>query len=415
MFRGEVSHSDWNRALDGGVRLTLCDDVVLIAHRGVVGNVIAGRTDEGLVLIDTGDATNREATYQRLREWDSAPVHTIVYTHGHVDHIGGASIFDDEADREGWSRPTVIAHRAVPERFRRYQLTHGWNTAINARQFKDQARDFRFPTDFRFPDQLYHDKLELTVGGVSLELTHGKGETDDHTWVWWPDRDLVCSGDFVIWAAPNCGNPQKAQRYVAEWSDALRAMAAVSPKILAPGHGPPVFGTDRIESMLADTSAYLDDLHEQTLVAMNRGLALSEVLAEVQPDQELLGRPYLHPTYDDPEFVVRTLWRLYGGWYDGNPAHLRPPSDAALAGEVCDLAGGIDPLLQRAEELRQSGQLALASSLVETAVLARPESVSAHSLRARIYAQRASEERSLMARGIFSAAAADSRRSTGVS
>jgi len=24
--------------------------------------------------------------------------------------------------------------------------------------------------------------------------------------------------------------------------------------------------------------------------------------------------------YDDPEFVVHNIWRLYGGWYDGNPA-----------------------------------------------------------------------------------------------
>jgi hypothetical protein len=46
---------------------------------------------------------------------------------------------------------------------------------------------------------------------------------------------------------------------------------------------------------------------------------------------DLLERPYLRPVYDEPEFVVRTVWRLYGGWYDGNPAHLweHPPVESA--------------------------------------------------------------------------------------
>ena len=64
----------------------------------------------------------------------------------------------------------------------------------------------------------------LKVGGVIFELNHGLGETDDHTWTWIPHRKLIVSGDFVIWAAPNCGNPQKVQRYMKPWAEAYRAM-----------------------------------------------------------------------------------------------------------------------------------------------------------------------------------------------
>ena len=46
-----------------------------------------------------------------------------------------------------------------------------------------------------------------------------------------------------------------------------------------------------------------------------------------------LARPYLRPLYDEPEFVVRNIWRLYGGWYDGNPARLKPAADAHVAAE----------------------------------------------------------------------------------
>ena len=55
--------------------------------------------------------------------------------------------------------------------------------------------------------------------------------------------------------------------------------------------------------------------------------------------------------YDEPEFIVRNIWRLYGGWYDGNPAHLKPAPEAVLAVEIAELAGGATRLAARALEL----------------------------------------------------------------
>jgi hypothetical protein len=37
------------------------------------------------------------------------------------------------------------------------------------------------------------------------------------------------------------------------------------------------------------------------------------------------------PAYDEPAFVVRSIWRLYGGWWDGDSAHLKPAPAGALA------------------------------------------------------------------------------------
>ena len=52
----------------------------------------------------------------------------------------------------------------------------------------------------------------------------------------------LCTGDFFIWATPNCGNPQKAQRYPLEWAAALRKMSRLNAELLLPGHGPPMYG-----------------------------------------------------------------------------------------------------------------------------------------------------------------------------
>ena len=141
---------------------------------------------------------------------------------------------------------------------------------------------------------------------------------------------------------------------------------------------------------------------------MNEGAKLDEVLGEVRLDADLAGRPWLAPVYDEPEFVVRNVWRLYGGWYDGNPARLKPPSDTALGTEVASLAGGIDRLVERAIELSGRDEHRLACQLIEYAVAAEPESHAVHEARSTIYAARRATETSLMAKGIYLSAKADS-------
>ncbi len=117
--------------------------------------------------------------------------------------------------------------------------------------------------------------------------------------------------------------------------------------------------------------------------------------------------------YDEPEFVVRTVWRLYGGWYDGNPAHLKPAPDAALAAELAALAGGAGVLADRAEALAAAGDLRLAGHLAELAAQAAPEDPGVHRARASVFARRAGEELSTMSRGVFSWAADESQARLG--
>jgi glyoxylase-like metal-dependent hydrolase (beta-lactamase superfamily II) len=81
--------------------------------------------------------------------------------------------------------------------------------------------------------------LEIGQGKkTNFYLSHDKGETDDSTWVWVPEKKVLCTGDLFIWASPNCGNPQKVQRYPVEWSNALKKMLKLEAEFLFPGHGP---------------------------------------------------------------------------------------------------------------------------------------------------------------------------------
>jgi alkyl sulfatase BDS1-like metallo-beta-lactamase superfamily hydrolase len=371
------------------------------------GNVSAFAVDDALVLVDTGSKPRAEANHGMVRAWSDLPLDTVIYTHGHIDHVFGLGPYEAEADAAGVSRPRVLAHELVPARFDRYKLTAGYNGVINARQFK--ARGFRWPTEYRYPDETYRLRHDVEVGGERFELHHGKGETDDHTWIWVPGRKTLCTGDLFIWASPNCGNPQKVQRYPREWALALREMDRLGAELLLPGHGWPIAGAERVHQALTDTADLLDHLVDETLAMMNTGARLDDIVHTVHAPPHLLEKPYLRPVYDEPEFIVRTVWRLYGGWYDGNPAHLKPAPDAALARELADLAGGAGALADRAAALAAEGDLRLAGHLAEMAAQAAPDDPGVHRVRASVFAQRAGEELSTMSKGVFSWAADESQ------
>jgi glyoxylase-like metal-dependent hydrolase (beta-lactamase superfamily II) len=369
-------------------------------------NVTALRTEAGLVLVDTGNYAARAKTFETVRRWSTAPVAAAVYTHGHVDHACGLPPFLAEVAARGWERPQIVGHRNILARFERYRATAGFNAHINARQFGIPPS---WPTVYDDPDTVYDTSHRLEIGSLVLELHHARGETDDHTWLWHPARGIVFTGDQFFWVAPNAGNPQKVQRYAADWAASLRAMSACGAEMLVPGHGVPIVGAARVRQALDDTAEWLETLVRETLQRMNAGMTLEMILAEVKPPAHLADRPYLQAVYDEPEYVVRNIWRLYGGWWDGIPSHVKPASQAALGREVAGLAGGVPALVARARALAAGGDLTLASHLIDWAIAAAPDDKDAHAACVAIYEQRARDSTALMTRGIFAAAARDSQ------
>jgi len=411
LWRGESDTSTHHPFFVGAEGAEIADDVFFVAS---FANASVFATDDGLVVIDTGSAPLAGLVHDRVRAWSSAPLHTAVFTHGHIDHVFGVDLYEADATAMGASRPRVLAHEGVPRRFDRYRLTAGYNEIVNQRQFR--LPNLRWPVEYRYPDETYATALDVTVGGVEFRLRHARGETDDHTWTWIPSRGVLCTGDLFIWASPNCGNPQKVQRYPKDWAVALREMATLDAEVLLPGHGLPIIGATRVRTALTESAALLEFLHDETVAMMNAGARLDEILHTVHAPPELLARPYLRPVYDEPEFVVRNVWRLYGGWYDGNPAHLKPATERALATEIAALAGGADRLARRAGQLAAAGDdasLRLAGHLAEYAALAAPDDATVRAAHADVFERRVAAATSTMAKGVFGWAAAQSRERSG--
>ncbi|ABS61899.1 beta-lactamase domain protein [Parvibaculum lavamentivorans DS-1] len=401
-----------------------------IAMIEAFSHVVAFRTGDGIVLFDTSLEAFAGGVMKSLRGWTDEPVSHVCYTHGHADHVGGTGAILCEACDRNRPRPQVIGHENVSPRFRRYELTNGYNFTINARQFapatelrmgsggpggKPAARRFG-PDPWVQPDTTFRDRMEFRAGDTRFELRHAIGETDDHLWAWVPEHKAICSGDFVTWVFPNAGNPQKVQRFPLEWARALREMAAMEPELLLPAHGLPIAGKARIAGVLDTIASALEILVTRSLEMMNAGARLDDLIHGIKLPQSFMDKPYLKPVYDEPEFIIHNIWRLYGGWYDGNPSRLKPAPDAALASEIAALAGGVAKLVARAETLAASGReedMRLACHLVEAAALAEPENRDAHMARANVYGARRKAELSLMSKGIFGWAERESAQKAG--
>jgi len=367
-------------------------------------------TSEGLVAFDASHEATGGKVVEAIRGWTDRPVTHLVYTHGHADHVGGSPAF-----AAAFGEMEVIGHRNVATRFDRYRYTNDWNVLINARQFggvrgdygMGRQRDF-IPVDTRRPTRTIDDRDTLTVGDYSIELRHARGETDDHLWAWMPGRRWLFVGDFVIWNFPNAGNPQKVQRYPIEWAAALRTMVDLGPELLLPAHGLPVEGRERIARMLTDIADALEGLVADVVAMMNAGEVLDTIIHEVRVSPQLIEKPYLRPMYDEPEFVVRNVWRQFGGWWDGAPSRLKPAPDAVLATELASMVGGASRLIERASEIAADGDYRLACHLADLAGWAAADDRGVHRQRAIIYRARRSAETSLMSKGIFAGAARES-------
>jgi glyoxylase-like metal-dependent hydrolase (beta-lactamase superfamily II) len=369
-------------------------------------NLIAFETPEGLLLVDTGMVGAGPRIFEEIRKRTRAPLHTVVYTHGHLDHAFGLAPW-----LESGERPRVIAHENVVRRFRTYMKMAPMNIHINQVQFGIE-QEIVWPEkqeDFFWPDTTYRDRLSLRIGGERFELRHAKGETDDATWVWAPERDIVCAGDLWVGILPHCGNPQKVQRHPEEWAEGLEAIASVGAELLLPGHGHPVEGGEVIRRWCLNSAEALRAVVRQTLEGLNAGWTHEEILASIRVPEHLAGEPYLDALYDRPEFIARNVIRKYGGWWNGFSAQVMPARMEKQAQEVARLAGGVEPLISRARELVDSDP-AVACHLAEWAGLAAPGDRDAQQCVIDVFERRAEGEIALMGRGILSHAARKARQ-----
>ena len=331
-------------------------------------------TDEGIVIVDTGVGFREgQDRVQRIRERTDLPFHTIVYSHGHVDHVGGAPAFLADAEKRGHPRPRIIGHALVAQRLDKYRMLAGRRAYIASLQFPRPDRAPSTQQDwssvpeplFVYPDTTFHDEMEFRLGGLTFEIRHAPAETDDAVWVWIPERKVAFIGDLLIPGCPNTGNPLKEQRYTLEWAENLERVAEKKPDFVI-GSGPVISGQD-VEEILLNTAKLLRFIQDEVVRLLNTGCWIEEILEKVEVPKELIDKPYLRGNYGHPTFIIHDVYRRYTGWYDGNPSDLFPSPSPTIAAEVLRFTSP-EQVLARAHQLWQDGDTQLALHMTDLVI-----------------------------------------------
>ncbi len=369
------------KAVEDAMEMTRIEEVAPRSWliRLPIVNAVLFETDEGLVLVDTGMAPAGPAILAAIRELSDARLHTIVYTHGHVDHAYGTW-----ALTEAGETPEIVAHEALPARFERYIRLRGSLAKYMSQPLESlpKTRD-----DLVWPTRTFRDELELTIGGERFVLRHHRGETDDQLYVWVPGRRVLASADYYQGFLPNAGNGKRVQRHPEEWAAALREMAGLGAKILLPSHGEAIASPSQIRDNLLVLAEALQHIVDHTIEGLNAGLRKDEIYRSVRLPEHLSSNPTLRVQYVSPSDISKMVIRRYTGWWDDIPSHWAPAPLEARAREIVSLAGGMEKLAARTRELAES-DLRLACHLADWAFLADPTDPLAQALVLEIYKQR---------------------------
>ena len=277
---------------------------------------------------------NGPRVVSELRAISDHPVRYVIYTHGHYDHaFGTPALFDDAAERgppgadrrRPRERRPAIRPLSEDRGSPRADLRHAVRQL--GRPVAGTSSAMRATTRRRSRSS---SGVSLSLGDLTLDCRHGLGETDDHTWVWIPERRVIVGGDFIVSSLPNAGTPFRVQRYVLEWAETLEAMAALDARR---GDQRP---RRRLHRRRPRDAA---DHRARAALARGRGGAAAQRGSVVRADRPRgdaarptwTGNQYLQPVYGCTAFVVHSILRRYTGWYDGNPSMLFPSTRAEIA------------------------------------------------------------------------------------
>jgi glyoxylase-like metal-dependent hydrolase (beta-lactamase superfamily II) len=224
--------------------------------------------DRGVAVVDPGLPGRRTFTALTARLATAGipvhRVHTVVVTHSHPDHFGGAGWLRREAGAE------IVTHRqfrliwdsseppdvdvedaAAATAATRPARRHPWDRPVwggDPYPFPFRRRLFmrgsrRFPRLFRAPTPTVRvsDATTLRLAGREWTALHTPGHTDDHLCLFDPEERVMISGDHVLpTITPHIGgfvrDADPLDRFFASLDKVAEYGSAVSTVLPAHGH-----------------------------------------------------------------------------------------------------------------------------------------------------------------------------------
>lgn len=374
-----------------------------------IANMTLIEGDSGVIVVDTLTSIEgaRAAMELYFQHRGKRPVVTVIFTHTHTDHWGGArGVLDDEALAGGKIpiiAPNLFMEHAVSEniiagpamlRRAQYQfgpfLAKGPRGQVDCGLGKSMAAgsvSLLRPTDLIIATGDKH-----SIDGLEFEFQmapNSEAPAEMHFFV--PRYKLLnlaenCTHNFHNLLPFRGADVRDALAWSKYLGEALQMWGGKADAMCGQHHWP-VWGHERIDTMIRQQRDLYKFAHDQTIRLMNHGLTATEIAETIKLPASLDGAWHARGYYGHIRHNVKAIYQKYLGWYDANPVNLDPLPPVEAGKKYVEYMGGAEAILERAAKDFAKGEFRFVAQAVSHLVFADPDNQAARALLADTFEQ----------------------------
>ncbi len=374
-----------------------------------IANMTLIEGDTGVIVFDTLTSIEgaRAAMELYFKHRGRKPVMAVIFSHTHTDHWGGArGVLDDETLASGKVpiiAPNYFMEHAVseniiagPAMLRRAQYQFGPFLAKGVRGHVDCGLGKSMAAGsvalLRPTDLIIATGDKRVIDGVEFEFQMApftEAPAEMHFYA--PRYKLLnlaenCTHNFHNLLPFRGADVRDALAWSKYLNEALKMWGGKADAMCGQHHWP-VWGRERIDSMIRQQRDLYKFAHDQTIRLINHGLTATEIAETISLPKSLDGAWHGRGYYGHIRHNVKAIYQKYLGWYDANPVNLDPLPPVASAKKYVEYMGGADAILVRARKDFANGEFRFVAQAVSHLVFAEPDNQAARAMLADTFEQ----------------------------
>jgi len=374
-----------------------------------IANMTLIEGDSGVIVVDTLTSIEGARAGMELyfKHRGRRPIAAVIFTHTHTDHWGGARGVLDEAMLASGKVPIIapnffIEHAvseniiAGPAMLRRAQYQFGPLLAKGPRGQVDCGLGKSMAAGavslLRPTDLIISTGDKRVIDGVEFEFQmapNSEAPAEMHFYI--PRYKLLnlaenCTHNFHNLLPFRGADVRDALAWSKYLNEALKMWGGKAAAMCGQHHWP-VWGRERIDTMIRQQRDLYKFAHDQTIRLMNHGLTATEIAETIRLPGSLDGAWHTRGYYGHIRHNVKAIYQKYLGWYDANPANLDPLPPVEAGRKYVEYMGGGEAILARARKDFANGEFRFVAQAVSHLVFADPDNQAAREMLADTFEQ----------------------------
>jgi len=344
-----------------------------------IANIVVIETDEGLIIIDSGDSEEEGINIKEAirKNISKKPIIAAIYTHSHYC-MGTGKLVDDP------KTALIIGHEKLNETVQNNFRSGGaiarvpeLGPVLTARQLiqfnnflADTGRDALISQRYRIKKNAFLPVTKtvqngemVKIGGMDFQF-FTENRSDDYSLTIWLPKQKVVMNNFYWPGTPNLYSLRGASyRDPTEWRNGLQVIRDLKPELMMNTHARTVKGGKEVFDAISNYMDLVSLVYDQSIRGILHGLGPDELRYFVYEPKHLAEFPNNAQAYGEIPWYTPALFYFQMGWFDRNVSTLYKLPPVEEAQRTVALMGGRKKVLQAAKESFVKRELAWAAQL----------------------------------------------------